>query len=131
MSGDPNITRVFPNVAAARNWAKAVVGEREVRTCANCEKLKTTVGQGLRYQFRVEREIVAADLAAIMSQPMNYRITSAELNKLSAPGMGVVINDSTIHNLKRAPIGVDFIRCDMGAPSEHRHGVNSIHRRHY
>lgn len=104
VSGDPNITRVFPNVAAARNWAKAVVGEREVRTCANCEKLKTTVGQGLRYQFRVEREIVAADLAAIMSQPMNYRITSAELNKLSAPGMGVVINDSTIHNLKRAPI---------------------------
>lgn len=104
VSGDPNITRVFPNATAATTWAKAVVGEREIRTCVDCDKLKTTVGQGLRYQFRVEREIVAADLAAIMNQPMNYKITSEDLNKLSAPGMGVVINDSTIQNLKRAPI---------------------------
>jgi integrating conjugative element protein (TIGR03755 family) len=105
ITGDPNITRVFPNVTSATTWAKAVVGEREIRTCNDdCEKLKTTVGQGLRFQFRKERELVAADLAVLMAKPMNYKITSADLNKLSAPGMGVVINDLTIQNLKRAPI---------------------------
>jgi len=104
VTGDPNITRVFPNATSATTWAKAVVGEREIRTCVDCDKLKTTVGQGLRYQFRKEREVVAADLAVLMSKPMNYKITSNDLNKLSAPGMGVVINDLTIQNLKRAPI---------------------------
>ena len=104
VSGDPNITRVFPDATAATTWAKAVVGEREIRTCVSCEKLKTTVGQGLRYQFRVERDLVAVDLSAIMNTPMNYEITSADLNKLSVPGMGVVINDLTIQNLKRAPM---------------------------
>jgi integrating conjugative element protein (TIGR03755 family) len=104
ITGDPNITRVFPNATSATTLAKAVVGEREIRTCVDCDKLKTTVGQGLRFQFRKERDLVAADLAVLMAKPMNYKITSADLNKLSAPGMGVVINDLTIQNLKRAPI---------------------------
>ena len=54
ISGDPNIARVFPTSTAATKWAREVVGEREVRTCKNCEKLRTSVGQGLRYQYRKE-----------------------------------------------------------------------------
>lgn len=104
ITGDPNITRVFPTATSATTWATAVVGEREIRTCASCDKLKTKVGQGLRFQYRKERETVDADLKAIMSKPLNYKITAEDLNKLSVPGMGVVVNDLTIQNLKRAPV---------------------------
>lgn len=104
ITGDTNITRVFPTAASASAWATAVVGEREVRTCVSCDKLKTKIGQGLRFQYRKEREIVDADLRSLMKQPLNYKMSAAELNKLSVPGMGVVINDLTIQNLKRAPL---------------------------
>lgn len=109
ITGDTNITRVFPTAASASAWATAVVGEREVRTCASCDKLKTKVGQGLRFQYRKEREIVDADLKNLMKQPLNYKMSAAELNKLSVPGMGVVINDLTIQNLKRAPLDEQMI----------------------
>ncbi len=104
ITGDPNISRVFPSATSATTWATEVVGEREIRTCANCDKLKTKVGQGLRFQYRKEREKVDADLKAIMNKPLNYKITTDDLNKLSVPGMGVVVNDLTIQNLKRAPV---------------------------
>lgn len=104
VNGDPNITRVFPDSAAAAKWTREVVGERIVRTCnVNCEKLRTKVGQGLRYQYRKERDIAQADLQALLSKPASYRYTSEDLNKLSVPGMGVTINDLTLQNLRRAP----------------------------
>lgn len=109
ITGDTNITRVFPTAASASAWATAVVGEREVRTCVSCDKLKTKIGQGLRFQYRKEREIVDADLRSLMKQPLNYKMSAAELNKLSVPGMGVVINDLTIQNLKRAPLDEQMI----------------------
>lgn len=109
ITGDTNITRVFPTAASASAWATAVVGEREVRTCVSCDKLKTKIGQGLRFQYRKEREIVDADLRNLMKQPLNYKMSAAELNKLSVPGMGVVINDLTIQNLKRAPLDEQMI----------------------
>jgi integrating conjugative element protein (TIGR03755 family) len=104
VSGDPNITRVFPTATAASKWAREVVGEREIRTCKDCEKLKTSVGQGLRFQYRKEHEIAANDLKTVMSKPVSYKITSSDLDKLSVPGMGVVINDLVILNLKQAPL---------------------------
>lgn len=104
ISGDPNIARVFPTSTAATKWAREVVGEREIRTFKNYEKLKTSVGQGLRYQYRKEHEIAANDLKNVMSKPVSYKITSSDLDKLSVPGMGVVINDLIILNLKQAPL---------------------------
>lgn len=104
VTGDPNITRVFPTSHSATTWTREVVGEREIRTCKTCEKLRTTVGQGLRFQYRKEHEIVIANLQQLMSQPLNYQVSTEELNNLSVPGMGVVINDLTIQNLKTAPL---------------------------
>ncbi|PUA30394.1 MAG: integrating conjugative element protein [Cellvibrio sp. 79] len=104
VTGDSNIARVFPTATSATSWATAVVGEREVRTCASCDKLKTKMGQGLRFQYRKEREVVSADLKPLMSKPLNYKMSAAELDKLSVPGMGLVINDLTIQDLKRAPL---------------------------
>src|SRR5690606_17871278 len=65
--------------------------------------LRTKVGQGLRYQYRKERDMAQADLQALLSKPASYRYTSEDLNKLSVPGMGVTINDLTLQNLRRAP----------------------------
>lgn len=103
ITGDPNISRVFPTSASASKWATAVVGEREVRTCTDCEKLKTKVGQGLRFQYREERKIIDSDLKNLLSKPANYKITKGDLDKLSVAGMGLMINDQTILNLKTAP----------------------------
>jgi len=104
VAGDPNISRVFPTKLSATTWAREVVGEREIRTCSDCTKLKTSVGQGLRFQYRKELDVARADLAKIMKEPIGYKITSADLDKLSVPGMGVVINDLIIINLKQAPL---------------------------
>lgn len=104
VTGDPNITRVFPTLTSATKWTTSVVGEREVRTCVDCQKLKTKVGQGLRFQYREERKIVDQNLSKLMQDPINAKITASDLDKLSVPGMGFTINDTTIQNLKRAPI---------------------------
>ena len=109
VTGDTNISRVFPTAESASAWATAVVGEREVRTCTNCEKLKTKVGQGLRFQYQKEREIIDANLKELMEKPLNYKLSAAELDELSVPGMGVVVNDLTIQNLKRAPADEQMI----------------------
>lgn len=103
VTGDPNISRVFPTATSASKWATAVVGEREVRTCTDCQKLKTKVGQGLRFQYREERKIVDNDLKNLLSKPANYKITKGDLDKLSVAGMGLTINDQTVLNLKTAP----------------------------
>lgn len=100
VTGDKNITRVFPNSAAAAKWVAAVVGEREVRTCADCQKLTTKVGQGLRLKHKEERDVASADLATALASPV---ITDAMLRKLSVPGMGIVATESTIRSIKNAP----------------------------
>ena len=100
ITGDPNITRVFTNADAASKWTTAVVGEREVRTCTDCSKLKTKVGQGLRFQYRIEREKALADLKTVLAKS---KLTVEDLDLVSAPGMGVVVNDSTIRNLQQSP----------------------------
>lgn len=101
VTGDPNITRVFANSADAATWAQSVVGEREVRLCTGCQKLRTKVGQGLRYQYRVERDKANLQLSTVLKKS---KITVSDLNTLSVPGMGVVINDTTVRNLQQSPI---------------------------
>lgn len=100
VTGDRNITRVFPTSAAAAKWVAAVVGEREVRTCDTCQKLTTKVGQGLRLKHKEERDIVSADLSTTLAAPI---ITDAMLKKLSVPGMGIVATESTIRSIKNSP----------------------------
>ena len=100
VTGDKNVTRVFPTASSASRWVAAVVGEREVRTCDDCQKLTTKVGQGLRLKHKEERDLVTTDLANALSAPV---ITDAMLKKLSVPGMGIVATESTIRSIKNAP----------------------------
>jgi len=100
VNGSRNISRVFPNANAAAKWTAAVVGEREIRTCDGCEKLRTKVGQGLRLKHKEERDAVAIDMNDALNAP---KLTSAMLNKLSVPGMGIVATEGTIRAIKDAP----------------------------
>lgn len=100
VQGDRNITRVFPNAAAASKWTASVVGEREIRTCETCVKLRTKVGQGLRIMHKEEKENVVQDLNAALASP---QVTNNMLNKLSVPGMGIVATEDTIRAIKDAP----------------------------
>lgn len=100
IQGDRNITRVFPNAAAASKWTASVVGEREIRTCETCVKLQTKVGQGLRIMQKEEKETVVNDLSNALAAP---KVTNNMLNKLSVPGMGIVATEETIRAIKDAP----------------------------
>lgn len=100
VAGNRNITRAFPTAAAASKWTESVIGERTVRTCDGCEKLVTTVGQGLRLKQSEERDIVAANLTAALNAP---KITRAMLDQLSVPGMGIVATEGTLRAIKNAP----------------------------
>jgi integrating conjugative element protein (TIGR03755 family) len=100
VTGDKNITRVFPTKASASKWVAAVVGEREVRTCEDCQKLTTKVGQGLRLKHKEERDIASDNLSAALAAPV---ITDAMLKSLSVPGMGLVATESTLRSIKNAP----------------------------
>lgn len=100
VTGDPNIARVFPTAEHAAEWVTAVVGEREIRTCSGCNRMNTRIGQGLRHQYRKEFELAKTDLEEILEQ---HEPSNSDLNRLSAPGMGVVINHHVIRSLKQAP----------------------------
>jgi integrating conjugative element protein (TIGR03755 family) len=100
VTGDPNIARVFPTADSAAEWVTSVVGEREIRTCSGCNRMNTRIGQGLRHQYRKEYEIAKADLEEILEQD---EPSNSDLNRLSAPGMGVVVNHHVIRSLKQAP----------------------------
>jgi integrating conjugative element protein (TIGR03755 family) len=102
VTGDPNITRVFSDANEASEWVVSVIGEREVRICPspNCDRLKTRVGQGLRFQYRKEYEKVSTRLKEVLAQ---REPDNDDLKDLSAPGMGVVVNNQIIRSLQQAP----------------------------
>ena len=100
VTGDPNITRVFSDADEASEWVVSVIGEREVRICPGCDRLKTRVGQGLRFQYRKEYEKVSTKLKEVLAQP---EPDNDDLEALSAPGMGVVVNNQIIRSLQQAP----------------------------
>jgi len=100
VTGDESIARVFPNATAAAKWTTAVIGEREIRTCVDCSKLSTRVGQGLRKQFANERAQVEKDLVDVIKTP---HPSVAQLDKLSVPSMGIVISEQIVQALHEAP----------------------------
>lgn len=100
VAGNRNITRAFPNAAAASKWTTSVIGERTVRTCDGCEKLVTTIGQGLRLKQSEERDVIAANLTAALNAP---KITRSMLDQLSVPGMGIVATEGTLRAIKDSP----------------------------
>lgn len=100
VTGDERISRVFSNSDAAAKWTTAVVGESTVRTCNNCNRLNTKMGQGLRLKHREERDKIDKDLVDALAAK---KITKDYLDRLSAPGMGIVATEEVLRGLREAP----------------------------
>lgn len=100
VSGDGRITRVFANSTAAAKWTTSVIGESTIRMCPDCDRLSTKMGQGLRLKHREERDAIDKDLADALKAP---KITNDALNRLSAPGMGIVATEDVLRGLREAP----------------------------
>ncbi len=100
VSGDGRITRVFPTSSAAAKWTTSVIGESTIRMCPDCDRLSTKMGQGLRLKHREEREAIDKDLADALKA---NKITNDSLNRLSAPGMGIVATEEVLRGLREAP----------------------------
>lgn len=100
VTGDGRITRVFTNADAAVKWTTSVIGESTVRTCNNCNRLNTKMGQGLRLKHREERDKIDVDLRSALAAT---KITKTQLDRLSAPGMGIVATEEVLRGLREAP----------------------------
>lgn len=95
---DQRVTRIWSTPENASEWVTSVVGEEEVRVCNNCEKLKTRVGQGLRLQVQSEKTEVDEELAPLLQT--HDSPTTAELDAISVPGMGLMITEPVILALR-------------------------------
>lgn len=93
-----SISTVFSNAEEAKTWTTAVVGERIVRTCTDCNKMEVRVGQGLRLQHAEEKKTVVENLNTLVygSEPP----TDEQLVSLSAPGMGLQVTPKLITSLR-------------------------------
>jgi len=65
----------------AADWAKRVLGEKQIQTCKNCEPIKTTAGVGLTPLVAEEYEEKSEQLAELLNP--NTPITAEKLNTLS------------------------------------------------
>lgn len=104
VTGSRNISRVFPTAQSASVWMTSVVGEREVQTCsrADCQKLRTRVGQGLRLKHKEELDGVVTALQNALETPPQF-LEPADLDALSVPGMGIVTTENTLRAIREAP----------------------------
>lgn len=100
VTGDERIARVFTSGESAAKWTTSVVGESTVRTCNDCNRLNTKMGQGLRLKHREERDKIDKDLRDALSAK---KITKDHLDSLSAPGMGIVATEEVLRGLREAP----------------------------
>jgi len=65
----------------AADWAKRVLGEKQIQTCKNCEPMKTTAGVGLTPLVAEEYEEKSEQLAELLNP--DTPITAEKLNTLS------------------------------------------------
>ena len=96
-AGLDNDSLVFSQYEDAVEWTISVVGEREISTCDDCERLVSRVGQGLRSKVLHERNDAVEDLISVIKKPSP---TLDDLNAISVPEMGFVVTDHMMRTLK-------------------------------
>lgn len=93
VGGNTPLYRYWNSPILAANWVKDVVGEREIRTCDGCRKVRGTPGKGLSYKFQKARNSVLNDITDLVSGATS--VTWQTLNRVSAPP-GVEISKPVI-----------------------------------
>ena len=89
----------FNGVEDAQEWVTAVVGDNIIRTCVDCEKIQTKIGQGLKLQFARERKLVFEELTELL-QLQSASFEPDDLAALAVPGMGLYITEPVILSLR-------------------------------
>lgn len=99
-AGVDNPNLIFETQEEAQNWTISVVGERTITVCKGCEKLRTTVGQGLRAKVLQEKDTLSVSMRDALSKA---NPTLDDLNALSVAHMGLVVTDDMVRSLKALP----------------------------
>ena len=94
------ICTAWPTSEAAAAWTVSVLGEKQVRTCANCEKVAAQAGMGLirQYELTLEEVVLALDALVSTTAPPN----GEQLVEVSA-GTGVIITRKVIEAIREEP----------------------------
>lgn len=98
--GEAAICIAWPTATEAAAWTVSVLGEKQVRTCANCEKVAAQAGMGLFKQYELTLEEVVLALNALVSTtaPPN----GEQLAEVSA-GNGVIVSRKVIEAIRDEP----------------------------
>ena len=91
---------VWGSPTDAADWITNVVGEKQIRTCSGCEKVKTKSGEGLMRALEDQQDKIEQKLTAMVngSQP----ITDTNLREVSA-GASLSVSAPVIKALRNDP----------------------------
>lgn len=84
----PWFSKYWATPEDAAKWVTDVVGETTLRTCVDCERLKTTPGKGVYAKLEEEQKRIEDRIVALLDSPL-ITYPQEELDKISAPGYGV------------------------------------------
>lgn len=91
--------QTWPSPDAAAAWAVRVLGEKELRTCADCTKTQTTPGVGLAALIQEEYEIKVQALQGLVTGTQAISIESLE----TAGSPAVPVTRGVIEALRDEP----------------------------
>lgn len=84
----PWYAQYWKNPEEAEDWISSVIGTTTIRTCIDCERLKTTPGKGVYAKLEEEQRRIELKLLELLELPIiNYE--TEQLEEISAPGYGV------------------------------------------
>ncbi len=71
--GGASLCEEWASPEAASKWITDVIGDKEIRTCQGCEKIKTKAGMGLHRKYEDYRTTLKTNLHDVVSgtQPIN------------------------------------------------------------
>jgi integrating conjugative element protein (TIGR03755 family) len=81
----------------AADWVVRVLGEKQIRTCMNCEKIASQAGMGLLRQYEITLEEVALGITELVNS--NAAPNSEQLALVSA-GNGVIVTRPVIEAIR-------------------------------
>lgn len=102
-NGDGNGTPLYSywtSPTAAANWATAVIGDTEIRTCDGCKKITGRSGKGLTYMHRDLADDIFDDLQDLVDG--STALTWQNLNRVSAPP-GIEVDQTIIQAIRKRP----------------------------
>lgn len=94
------ICTTWATAETAANWTVQVLGEKQVRTCVNCEKTAAKAGMGLLRQYELTLEEIALAMDTLVSS--GTAPSSEQLAEVSA-GNSVIVTRKVIEAIRIEP----------------------------